>query len=141
MVRRIGFTGTRKGMTKAQMKSLLKVLEKLKFREVHHGDCIGADKQFHNLIRLFFPKARIVIHPPNIPTYRAFCKGDIILPEKYYLDRNEDIVKSSDIIIACPKEFKEVKRSGTWSTVRCARRLGKSVIIIYPDGSIEYDIK
>jgi len=135
MVRRIGFTGTRKGMTKAQMKSLLKVLEKLKFREVHHGDCIGADKQFHNLIRLFFPKARIVIHPPNIPTYRAFCKGDIILPEKYYLDRNEDIVKSSDIIIACPKEFKEVKRSGTWSTVRCARRLGKLVFVIFPDGS------
>jgi len=133
----IGFTGTRKGMTREQMKALLKVLQDINFAEAHHGDCVGADEQFHRLVRIFFPDVVIVIHPPKNPKLRAFCKGDVIMPEKDYLERNRDIVKNCDLLIACPKEFHEVLRSGTWATVRYARKAGKPIIIIFPDGNIK----
>jgi len=132
----IGFTGTRKGLSVKQKEVLLNFLSRISFSEVHHGDCIGADEQFHYLIRRFFPYVRIVIHPPRNPKYRAFCKGDIILPEKDYLVRNKDIVNSSDIIIACPKENHEIQRSGTWMTIRYARKKRKKIIIVFPDGEV-----
>ena len=49
-----------------------------------------------------------------------------------YLDRNKDIVNNCDLLIAAPKENTEVLRSGTWSTVRYAKQLGVTVVIIEP---------
>lgn len=63
----------------------------------------------------------------------AFNQSDSILPVKAYLDRIKDIVDMSDILIATPESVKEVLRSGTWSTVRYAKRAGKEVIICNPD--------
>jgi predicted Rossmann fold nucleotide-binding protein DprA/Smf involved in DNA uptake len=58
-------------------------------------------------------------------------------PEKPYLARNRDIVLETIALIAAPAEPLEQIRSGTWSTVRFAKKQGKTVILILPDGTIE----
>jgi hypothetical protein len=61
---------------------------------------------------------------------RGFNKGDIELEPKSYMARNDEIVKFSDILIGCPTDVNtEVLRSGTWSTIRKAKKAGKIVIL------------
>lgn len=48
-----------------------------------------------------------------------------------YLDRNERMVTYCDVLLAFPEAEREVVRSGTWHTVRAARRAGK-VIKFFP---------
>jgi predicted Rossmann fold nucleotide-binding protein DprA/Smf involved in DNA uptake len=57
--------------------------------------------------------------------------NEILLPLDP-LVRNKVIVNISDVILATPFEDKEVMRSGTWSTIRYARKVGKTPIIILP---------
>lgn len=52
-----------------------------------------------------------------------------------YLARNCVIVDEADILLACPKGPEE-QRSGTWATVRYARKQNKRIVIVYPDGTI-----
>ena len=130
---KIGFTGTREGMTKRQKKELERLLvEFLRggASEFHHGDCVGADEEAHTIASALGYK--VVVHPPERAILRAFCAGDVILPKKGYLQRNKDIVDSTDVLIAAPKSGTEVLRSGTWSTIRYARRKGKQVIVLEP---------
>lgn len=131
---KIGFTGTRKGMTNKQREMFVQVIANYSkpLIEFHHGDCIGADEQAHDIARVhgFY----IVIHPPINPNRRAFCEGGVILTPRDYIPRNHDIVDSSDIIIATPGEEHEVIRSGTWATIRYAIKKGKTLRIIYPSG-------
>lgn len=137
----IGFTGTQLGLVWKQKSTLKSVLEKLRpvFSKFHHGDCIGADKQANDLAREL--NYRIVSHPPSNEKKRAFCEADQVLPPKEYLARNHDIVNCSQVLIACPKESQEVVRSGTWSTIRYARKMKKDIIIIYFDGTIRKEIR
>jgi len=156
----IGFTGTRDALGSAQAESLATVLAVLSDRhgglsaaarrvvfddwqlgdtvacptEVHHGDCVGADETFHNLARRF--GFRVVIHPPQDPRWRACCDGDDILDERPYLQRNHDIVDACDVLVACPKQSREVLRSGTWATVRYASKRQKHIILVLPDGTL-----
>ena len=103
---------------------------------VSHGDCVGSDTDFHNLCVNYgqlHPDKNIIIHiyPPNNPKLRGFNKGDLLMPEKPYLERNMDIIQNSTIIIACPiDKNKEEWRSGTWSTIRQAKKLKKQVYIL-----------
>lgn len=131
---KIGFTGTQKGMTKQQKSEFNKLIPHLQPSEFHHGDCIGADEEACKIAySLSIP---IHIHPPKISNKRAFTSGSISYPTKPYLERNHDIVKAVDILIACPKG-KEILRSGTWATIRYAILKGIKTVIIYPDGIIE----
>ena len=128
-----GFTGTAQGMTRAQKAVFVSLLpDELEF---HHGDCIGADEDAHHLVRQTCLVSKIVIHPPTLEVKRAFCQGNIILPVKDYLPRNHDIVDSVREMIATPKGFKEELRSGTWATIRQAKRVGIRCTIIWPDGT------
>ena len=124
----IGFTGTEEGMTELQKAKLSNYLSQYS-GDFHHGDCVGADEEAHHIARKLDYK--IVIHPPTNPVKRAFCEGDI-LPRKDYLVRNKDIVYSSDVLVATPKEREEILRSGVWATVRFARKMGKKLVMIYP---------
>lgn len=131
-----GFTGTQRGMTAAQAAVVRLLFSKLGVTELHHGDCIGADRHAH-LIACEMG-IRVIIHPPSNDSKRAFCKGDETRPERDYLTRNRDIVIESDVIIATPKEEKEVLRSGTWSTIRRARKRGKPTVIVSPSGKLSW---
>lgn len=131
---KLGFTGTQRGITTAQSKRLRKILDKDEGEEFHHGDCIGADENANDLA--WIRNYKMVIHPPNNRSKRAFCIGEY-WPQKSYLERNRDIVNATDLLIACPGEKEEQLRSGTWSTIRYADRLKKPIIILYPDGTWE----
>ena len=101
-----------------------------------HGDCIGADTDFHNLCvayRSAHPEKYIKIHvyPPINPQLRGFNVADKTLELNHYLERNKAIVLNSDFLIACPVDKNKAEvRSGTWSTVRQARRHGIPVRIL-----------
>jgi hypothetical protein len=129
----VGFTGTRKGMNSAQKKTFTEVLENIWVAEFHHGDCVGADEQADKIIKKLYGKTS-VIHPPDSPKNRAYCSG-IVLPTKPALERDRDIVDVSGMLIATPLKSKEEIRSGTWHTIRYARKRSKPVVIIYPDGT------
>lgn len=152
----LGFTGTKDGLTSRQKESLFEVVVRIvgddpKDWIAHHGDCVGGDDTFDHLCEAA-GVAKIFIHPGHDwsgkSPLRALCgvygmlrsreePETVWFPSKPYLDRNNDIAEASDIVIACPKERDEQLKSGTWSTVRRARKRGKHVILIYPDGTVE----
>lgn len=136
----IGFTGTQAGMTEAQQTRAYRLLLAFRATDLHHGDCIGADDQMDQIGREL--GLTIYIHPPDNPSKRAWCNTRPIgeswteHPPQSYLLRNKAIVESARTLIAAPKETAETVRSGTWSTVRYARKVGKPVYIVWPDGSV-----
>lgn len=136
----IGFTGTQRGMTIKQLEKVFHILIENIGSFSHHGDCIGADAQFHFLAVAV--GSRVVIHPPDNPSKRAYCYyATEIREDKPYLRRNQDIVNESDILIATPGETTEQLRSGTWATIRRGRKKkGMTVYIIYPDGTTDEEV-
>lgn len=100
---------------------------------VHHGDCVGADADFHRIAKGLDLKVKG--HPPIKDEYRAFCEFDEQNNPKGYYPRNRDIVNASDILIATPKESSEQPKGGTWYTVGYASTVRKPVIIVWPDGT------
>lgn len=138
----VGFTGTSKGMTLAQHLSV-DFLFYSAFRqfgaELHHGDCVGADEQAHKIVRWYSEPIKIHGHPPDLVAKRAKCSFDTVDEPKPYLVRNHAIVAATLCLIAAPAQPQEVLRSGTWATVRHARKLNRWIAIAFPDGSIRYE--
>lgn len=132
---KVGFTGTQRGMTETQASTVKSLLLLNRCREFHHGDCIGADAQAHDIATAL--SLLTVSHPPIVNLKRANKKADVILPAKDYLDRNRDIVRETDMLVATPGETEEQLRSGTWSTVRYARKLVRRIWIVWPDGTLK----
>ena len=130
---KIGFTGTRHGMSDEQLKEFENLIKTKDISEFHHGMCIGSDKQAHDLVKN--SKLKIVGHPPIYKKFISNCDCDIIKESHDYLKRNKNIVDETDILIATP-DCKEKVRSGTWSTVRYARRKNKEIYIIHKNGRI-----
>ena len=130
---KIGFTGTQTGMTSFQKRTFKLILESLDVTEFHHGDCIGADAEAHDLAEMLGFKT--VSHPPIKENKRAFKMADVLLEAKDYLIRNHDIVDACTVMIATPKEKLEVMRSGTWATVRYSRKKNRLLYLILPNGS------
>lgn len=142
---RVGFTGTRKGLTMYQSRKVSNLLELLGDElgsEFHHGDCTGSDMEAH-IIALHNLKApNVIIHPPSNDKHRAYSHvyakhhNTEVRRTKPYLDRNIDIVNESELMIATPGEDHEVRRSGTWATIRYTRRRKIPLVIIYPCGKV-----
>ena len=128
-------TGSRTGINSAALEKLIKFLKDNKIDEAHHGDCVGSDANFHNEASIL--NIKTVIHPPINNKMRAYCQGDESRIVKPYLARNKDIVNETDMLIAFPPTKKEILKSGTWSTIRYAKKINKKVLIIYPDGEEE----
>jgi len=124
---KVGFTGTRLGMTSEQARRIEELLIELRATELHHGDCRGADAQAHDIAwRLGL---NVVIHPPVNPRMRAFCPGPC-RPAKDYLERDHDIVDECEVLLATPRGPEEL-RSGTWATVRYARKIGRRFLVVF----------
>lgn len=136
-MRRIGFTGTQHGMTEPQFSALLRLfkVEDNDYEgrvEFHHGDCIGADEEAD--AEAWGMNWRVILHPPIENRKRAYCESHeerIALP---YLVRNHAIVDETEALYATPHGPEEL-RSGTWATIRYARKAGKPVHIVWPDGT------
>lgn len=144
----IGITGSRDGFTEAQKEAFLNQLSQYDVVEVHHGDCVGVDEGIHKTLleeKKETPKIiRIQIHPPSDGKERAFCQKkyetkDVLIHSfatEEYLKRNQSIVKASQELWAFPSG-PEKQRSGTWATIRFARKNGKPVKLFWRDGRVE----
>jgi hypothetical protein len=132
-----GFTGTRRGMTLPQAKAFVRVVCALPgLAEFHHGDCVGADDEAAAAVHAL-GRVTIVAHPPTDEALRAFnAHAAETRPPRPYLERNRAIVDATDVLVATPAEAAERRRSGTWSTVRYARGLGRRVVLVLPDGRV-----
>ena len=136
-VSNLGFTGTRVGMTDKQKEMLALFFSDHPEGWFSHGECIGADEEAHLLVREFSNR-KIKVFPPDIDYLRAsISDADIVMPAAPYLTRNRRIVDASSLLIACPAKEQEEQRSGTWSTVRYAKKRKVPVLVIYPSGRIE----
>jgi hypothetical protein len=137
----LGFTGTRHGARVDQMLALVRVIDRLRPAEFHHGCCVGADADVAHHARWGAGHAacRVVGHPSTLKGMTdqgAIDDSHEVREPKPPLARNRDIVNESDALIACPNESVEQLHSGTWATVRYARKQGKPVTLILPDGTV-----
>ena len=127
----LGFTGTRRGMTEQQRATLAALLrdrfgdEPTINDRLHHGNAIGADREA-GLIAY-------ILGYQNVPHRPRGTRSED------YLARNREIVDMVDELFAAPASTEEELRSGTWATIRYARKAGKLVTIVWPDGTISYE--
>lgn len=149
----LGFTGTREGCSFKQKDYIRYFLRQERPTQAHHGGCIGADTEFHHLVTQYNngvrpqDRCRIVVHPPTNLKYAtpvdeliAMTQGYPldILPPRGYHERDRDIVKASDhmLAVSLAGDTLGTMGSGTWWTVRCAVALRKPVTVIYPSGKV-----
>lgn len=141
MTVRIGFTGTRWGMSPEQQKAVADLVNELVNRderfEAHHGDCIGADSQFHDIVDVY-PHRWIVGHPGPADDVgrqagRLFNYRHGPLP---HMKRNRAIVDISTVMIATPFEDVEQKYGGTWKTIGMSRKVARRLAIVHRTGVV-----
>jgi len=136
---KISFTGTRKGMTERQKSELSVLLIGLApalygvKNYFTHGGAHGADTDAHEIAML--NNCEVFIMPgsesQSLYWFDTMRFRNCYSP-KPYLERNRDIVEDGEILIAAPKSLIEEIRSGTWATIRYARKMGKPIIILDP---------
>lgn len=138
----VGFTGTRKGMTEAQKRTVENIFKVVRIDALHIGDCLGADEQAHMLAKkrgiLVKGGVLIIVHPPIDDKHRAYLTGyDSIKEPKPYLVRNHAIVRICEVLVATPSQKREIVRSGTWATIRYGIKENKPVLVVLPCGRVE----
>lgn len=125
---RIAFTGTRKGLTTYQLGALQGwALDWFSAgSRIMHGMAIGADAEFHRMLRRTFGSAAdIEGWPSDIKSQRDdLLSVDTRREPMRPLLRNLQIIQRADVLLAAPAEMEEQQRGGTWSTIRAARRRG-----------------
>jgi len=136
--RSIGTTGSRDGLTEEQRDWIedFSTYKKNQINVLHHGDCIGSDDEVATIFSV--RGTYIIAHPGNgMIAMRANCiVNDLVLPARYYLKRNQDIVKASKLLLGFPRTEREITRSGTWSTIRYARTLQVPIYAVTPSGKV-----
>ncbi len=143
MTTKIGFTGTRNGMTREQKLAVERLLDTLWPDVVVHGDCVGADADFDGICGAIGITRHV--RPCTYENMRAHCEkhGAIVVAEpKRPMARNRDIVADATpagALIACPPNRERIKSgSGTWATIGFGERAGVRVFRVYPDGEVEH---
>lgn len=142
----IDITGSRYGTTFAQQRAFVTHITGIRDRiEVHHGCCVGADEQIHNLAWSW--DCRIVGHPPTDPRLmfdysHAEEEFDEIRQPLPYLARNREIVDSSTYLMVFPNtfaaEFLKPGPGGTRYTFNYATGQHlRRAIVVWPDGNTQ----
>lgn len=136
----VGFTGTRFGASELQLASMRRLLSELAQRAgavvAHHGDCIGADAQFHAAAREL--GWRVVVHPPvDDDDDRARCDHDELRDPLTHMKRNKSIVLESQLMMAVPRDMTQQPHGGTWKTAVMAQKAKRPLVIVLPDGSVQ----
>jgi hypothetical protein len=126
---KVGFTGSRKGMTEEQKDTFGRKLLELDAEELHHGCCIGSDEYAHWFAQLWF--VRSIGHPPTETKYLGVWETCDERRKPFpYLVRDRHIVDETEILIATPRVPRGTPHSGTWYTVEYAESVGRKVIIL-----------
>lgn len=144
----VGFTGTRDGMTERQKEEVFGWLATKVVKRAHHGDCVGADAQFH--AACIEEEIPVEIHPPDDDRLRAFCEGaELVNNPLPFLERNKAIIRelamdedNDSVLLVAPSELFEpepARGQGTWSTVRHTRAVVEAgyeikILVVWPNG-------
>lgn len=131
---KIGITGTREGANESQLQRIRVILSAF-FQdesEFHHGDCSGVDVQVAQIAREI--GYTIVCHPPVKDETRGFFLGDIMHLPKGYLERDRNIVDSTEVLLVVPLQNEWQPKGGTWYTHDYAVKKKKPLVLIYPKG-------
>jgi hypothetical protein len=134
----VAFTGTQNGMTETQRDAVRGVLRSVKKWDsiFLYGACVGADSQA--MLEALALGFQIVAYPANnvsaskhglIPTIAVEREAEPALA------RNRRMVSEAELLLAAP-HGREQLRSGTWATVRYARRCNLPIVICWPNGLI-----
>lgn len=102
--------------------------------EFHHGDCVGVDweaAQMATSMGLW-----TVAHPPLAEGLRAFHPSREVRDPADYLDRDRALAREVERMIGLPGQPEPVARSGTWYTIAYAERIGRTVLVVPPDGTL-----
>lgn len=133
---RLGFTGTREGMTISQKTMLASFMGmwmmNQEIESVHHGTCVGADDEFHKLCMWFGLRDRIILHLPedsslSVTQHLLDVPEENIMSPLPYLKRNLKIIDACDFLLAAPPTNEPQKRGGTWFTIRKAQEAGREL--------------
>ena len=153
----VGITGRSNDVPPPQwqgLRDILIYLHNAGARDLHHGMCQGGDHAAHQIAVTLndgMPRSndrwQIHGHPgvngrgevwKRMPVDDPFEFATVEL-DRPFMDRNHVIVYRTRTLVALPR-FPEghggSRRSGTWATVRMARRLGRQIIYVLPDGTI-----
>ncbi len=127
-----GVTGTRK-IAPEQNIIVRKAIEELDdIDTLITGGAYGVDTQAAYAGYLYHRNCHRLIYIPkgkwhNPVTYEY---GEVFPVAGGYMARNQAIADDCDILLAFPQTADEQWRSGTWATVRKARKANKEVIIL-----------
>lgn len=131
---RISFTGSRHGLSDWQRQQLTNLLAANAHRitDAAHGNCMGADTEFHSLVLPFV--VRVHVFPSTDRRTQSPIPADAyyVASPKPPMARNPDIVAAGpDLLVACPRQLSEQPRGGTWDIVRVARSAGVKYEILW----------
>lgn len=136
----VGFTGTRSGMSDDQRLAVAHLLELLvaghSSWRARHGDCLGADAEFHDLARA--RGATVIGHLPASDADRARRECDQYTAPMPYMRRNREIVLNSSILIAAPfTSAPSLNRpGGTWRTIELAEKFRRPRVVVHRTGLV-----
>jgi len=135
----LGFSGTRDGLNPTQLFNLDYEIERARASLFLHGGAEGADEHAdqyasHHLIA-------VEVYPCTSTRYHYWAGLDDEIVRAVHtprppLVRNKIIAQRCARLIATPSTNEETLRSGTWATIRYAKREFKRVTIIFPDGRV-----
>lgn len=132
---RVSFTGTRQGMSEWQKQQLEKFFTEHRGEifAFAHGACAGADVEAHAIAREVFGKELfIAIFPSTAKTRVRGLDANFEAEPEEPLKRDRKIVDAGyGVLLAAPLQMQEVLRSGTWSTIRYARKKKFRVEILW----------
>jgi hypothetical protein len=108
---------------------------------LHHGDCTGSDEQVFDAAKAL--GFATVAYPASDvdDRWRAKTESDIIHHAEPALKRNHTIVGRSNVLIAAVHGFNPSKmqeRSGTWATIRYAKKEGVPFWLVDPLGVAQF---
>lgn len=138
----VGFTGTRQGLRDPQAATVRRLLTTFwllaqgQARQFDHGDCTGADADAHAIARQ--TGYTVHTHPMlGAGEHAAHTDADLRHDPLPPLTRNHVIVDVSTVMIAAPGTLNEQPRgSGTWATIRYAKKVGKPLFIVNLYGEV-----
>lgn len=143
----VGFTGLRAGMSSACAVEVHRQLERIAKHPVIglHGDCVGADADFDCLCRLhgITTWSRPCTMNGEVDhIFRAYTPSKKMGDPTTPLARNREIASQCHVLFGCPPTTEELQRgSGSWATIRYARKYGKPTFLFFPDGETTNDLR
>jgi hypothetical protein len=141
---KVGFTGTRNGMTPAQRATFSQLVLDLKPTTFIHGACTGSDEEAVYIVADLREEGCHIRARPgknsagntDLQSADAVNISDEAAPVETHFARNRKIVADCDVLIATPMHMQRQPHGGTEYTIACGLKAGKRVLIILPDGSL-----